>query len=202
LFNLALLDRQNSEQSRYPFKTHTGTAWSLEHIHAKNERSLDDNDIAELKEAMGFDNDRTIEELNEQLVKSGVKIVPIDAAIKTGWKVICDEQETHGLENLALLERTHNSKFNNKLYPAKRRILSLWEKKVKDGDNKRSEELPAFIPLGTRMAFFKHFSPNKSVSFVWDASDSKAYFDTIVKMVANYVDVKEDELLSNNGGAQ
>lgn len=196
LFNLALLDRQNSEQSRYPFKTHTGTAWSLEHIHAKSERTLDDNDIAELNEAMGFDNDG-IEELKEQLEKSGVKIA--DNVDATGWKVICVEQETHGLENLALLERTQNSKFNNKFYPAKRRILSLWEKEVNDGGKKGSEALPAFIPLGTRMAFFKHFSPNKSVSFVWDTSDSKAYFDTIVKMVANYVGVKEDELLSKKG---
>jgi len=201
LFNLALLARQNTEQSRYPFKTHTGTAWSLEHIHAKNERSLDDNDIAELQEAMGFDKDGTIdiEELNEQLKKSDIEIETVVDAFKTSWKVMCRDQETHGLENLALLERTQNSKFNNKLYPAKRRILSFWEKEVKDLEKINNfKELPAFIPLGTRMAFFKHFSPNNSASFVWDTSDSEAYFDTIVKMVANYVGVKEDELISQN----
>ena len=51
------------------------------------------------------------------------------------------------------------------------------------------------------MAFFKHFSPNNSASFVWDSSDGETYFETIVKIVANYLDVKEVELISQNDGA-
>ena len=206
LFNLALLDRQSSEQSRYPFKTHTGTAWSLEHIHAKNERELDNSDVNDLMKELNVGNMEALNTKIKEKYGDAVKLTHPKTEdgneVQTKWCLECEGQETHGLENLALLERKQNSTFNNKLYPEKKDILSQWEKGEASGELK----LDKFIPLGTKIVFFKHFSPVNSCPFVWDTNDGDAYFETIVKTIADYVGMKECDLRNtakiNNGGSR
>lgn len=207
LFNLALLERQTSELSRYPFKEHTEAAWSLEHIHAQNERTLTEKDVIELSNELGIEGDEIrIDTLNEMLEDAyGDGVVQITTrqsnsdAIedKPTWVLRCKEQEVHGLGNLALLDRRYNSKLSNKLYPEKRRIMALWEKRKQVKSKKESDSI-AFIPLGTKMAFFKHFTTRKSAPFVWSREDSEEYFDTIVKLVADYVGLDEESLKRND----
>lgn len=200
LFNLALLDRQSSEQSRYPFKTHTGTAWSLEHIHAKKEPELNDAEMQMMSEDLCGKPDATLEEVNRKLEERfGKENVSLEERLidgeKKGLFLVCNQQNIDGLENLALLEREKNSEFSNKRYPKKRRMLSLWEQ---DGavEEMGEVDLPAFIPLGTRMAFFKHFSPHGTAPFIWDSRDSKAYFDAIARTVAAYTGLSQEDLVS------
>jgi len=208
LFNLALLDRQSSEQSRYPFKTHTGAALSLEHVHAKNERKLDKGKDCEIFKDL-FDKDYvTPEEADDELIgeanrklreKFGEGNVSLEKRFieDGGGKalfLVCDQQDTHGLENLALLGKGWNSMLGNRLYPEKRRMLSLWEQEQAHG--RSANEVRDFIPLGTRMAFFKHFSSDNTAPFVWGSRDSDAYFNTIVHTIAEYTGLSREALVS------
>lgn len=189
LFNIALLNRQSSEESRYPFKTHRGTSWSLEHIHAKEQRCLDVSEVNSLLEKCDVEQN-AINKFNT-LFKGDVEITAEQGG---GGKYTLgrDGATVHGVENLALLERTHNSSLNNKLYLEKRAMLVEWEG-CNQAEMIEKNNLPSFIPLGTRMAFFKHFSPDPNPSFVWSETDQGCYFDAIGKTLAVYLECTSEQ---------
>ena len=73
LFNLATTQNQISEMSRYPFDKHYEAAkkkWSLEHIHAQNEKkaSWDEDQFDKIKGYLRSLSAKGVKELNEYLV--------------------------------------------------------------------------------------------------------------------------------------
>jgi hypothetical protein len=186
LFNLALLDRQNSEQSRYPFHLHIQKKWSLEHIHAQETRNLKPEDMDRLRGI--YPKKSTVEDLSKALeLDTGMKI---DAkTLKLEFSdtsdhanendIVSGEGMLNSLSNLALLGREENSALKNGMYLEKKTLLSEWERSLE----KR------FIPIGTRMAFFKHFSPASTLPFAWTVKDGDNYSETIKTLVEGYLNL-------------
>ena len=191
LFNIALLDRQRSVQSRYPFADHQKSKWSLEHIHAKNEKGLAEEvirRIAEISLGSQYSPEDTLEALVEKFNKqnASLQIIKNDRE----WHLRDLEEETHGLENLALLNCPNNAAFNNGLFMEKRALLAQWE----SGENVKENADSSFVPLGTKMVFFKHFSPCSSVQYLWTSEDGALYLASIKKYLAAYLGCSENEL--------
>lgn len=216
LFNIAIMMRQRQENSRYPFREHKKATWTLEHIHAKNERSLIPQDVRMIALLLGLKlegkkTDELVLDINKEFQNGGVidsegnsvpRIEPTpDSACDAGWKLI-DEKDIHGIENLALLGHKANATFNNSLFLEKRAILAQWEKNEREKSSSSPPAQPSasqssdlcptdlclkdygfdqveFVPVGTKMVFFKHFSPKITWPFLWTESDGENYVTTI-----------------------
>lgn len=163
LFNIAIIMGRRQEESRYPFREHKTAKWTLEHIHAKQERSLIIEDMKVIAHLLGIGNSIIHKESEqeysdainskfgntESVDQNGVSMTQICHG-EGGWKLI-DTKETHGLENLALLGHRANAAFNNSLYLEKRAILAHWllddygSKKTEDKQYKRKTDFEATI---------------------------------------------------------
>jgi hypothetical protein len=169
LFNLATIQNQISEKSRYPFDKHFKAAkkkWSLEHIHAQNEKKInwDEDSFKRIKEYLKDVSVKGINELNEKISSKDIKDIDDNNIYKAiigafmGEDIIvsdgtCTSNFTadHHLTNLALLQGDKNAAFNNKIYIQKREKLAEYE-------NVEGESM--FVPICTRNVFFKHYSPS------------------------------------------
>ncbi|MCR4812086.1 MAG: DUF262 domain-containing protein [Bacteroidales bacterium] len=200
LFNLATVQNQISETSRYPFDKHFKAAkkkWSLEHIHAQNERKAtwDKEQFDKIKGYLNnIKNDGTTEltkYLKDIETSDGIDDETYKAIISAfmGRNVVkkeangkvffsSDFEKDDHLTNMALLQGDKNAAFNNKTYPEKREKLAEYE-------NVESESL--FVPICTRNVFFKHYSPNSINPLVWDEHAGLEYVSAIVKVIASYL---------------
>ena len=181
LFNIAIIMGRRQEKSRYPFREHKTAKWTLEHIHAKQERSLKIEDMKVIAHLLGIDNSIIHKESEQEyskainckfgntgsVNKNGVPMTQI-CLEEGGWKLI-DTKETHGLENLALLGHRANAAFNNSLYLEKRAILAHWlmddygSKKTEDKQSRRKTDFEATI-IGT--GFSEAMKEFEKVEFV------------------------------------
>lgn len=210
LFNLATIQNQISENARYPFDRHVKEKWSLEHIHAKNEKRENVSPeriktIVVFLENSGNDGlsrllwpNRLTDPIEikvdaieyEALTKAFEgNIIELDATCtavdETKLKTINDDWYQTSIRNMALLQGNKNSQFNNSYYPEKKVLLSQYE-----GNNKQNTKIE-FVPICTRNAFFKHYSPNSNNPLCWDKEDGKNMLEAMVKNIAAYVGLKE-----------
>ena len=228
LFNLATTQNQISEVSRYPFDKHFEAAkkkWSLEHIHAQNEKPktewLDDeiNQLKQFAKSFRFTANEpdTVDKMSTDFVNSINKesIVAKDEneqyplykvvvgammgiSIKRLNNTFVLEKEFEKddhLTNMALLQGDKNAAFNNKLYPEKRAKLAEYE-------NVEKESL--FVPICTRNVFFKHYSPYSTNPLLWDKQAGIEYVTAMTKVVAAYLQLdafllKENDELKSYG---
>jgi hypothetical protein len=214
LFNLATIQNQVSENARYPFDLHHTSAitskWSLEHIHAQNERlrKWTSDEVSNLKkiiENMPVDTQADSQNLRIQLCNylSEATLNDEKTAENTNKAVIglfmgeqiksITDADTHtivftsefekddSLKNMALLQGDKNAAFSNKLYPEKRQKLADYE---------NAEKQTFFVPICTRNVFFKHYSPNAMNPYIWDRQAGKEYAKAIVNVVANFIGAK------------
>ena len=201
LFNLATTQNQISEVSRYPFDKHYEAAkkkWSLEHIHAQNERkeNWDDSRFERIKGYLKnisvdgidklnqyLDNIKNSEEIDDNTYNAimgafmGYKVRLVNDDNKKVSFSSDFEKDDH-LTNLALLQGDKNAAFNNRLYPEKRAKLAEYE-------NVENETL--FVPICTRNVFFKHYSPNSTNPLLWNEQAGIEYVTVITKVVAAYL---------------
>lgn len=212
LFNLATTKNQISEMSRYPFDKHYEAAkkkWSLEHIHAQNEKkaSWDEDQFDKIKGYLRSLSAKGVKELNEYLVDRKTSDDIDDNTYKAiisafmgknidvredgnGNRTFSSEfEKDDSLTNMALLQGDKNAAFNNKLYPEKRAKLAEYE-------NVENESL--FVPICTRNVFFKHYSPNSTNPLLWDYQAGKEYVTAIVRVVASYIDLEAIEPKTND----
>lgn len=204
LFNLATTQNQISEVSRYPFDKHFEAAkkkWSLEHIHAQNEKKAnwDKEQFDQIKGYLNSISVAGIDELKNHLKDKETSDSIDDNTYKTimgafmGKNVQSHtnddgsitftsefEKDDH-LTNMALLQGDKNASFNNKLYPEKRAKLAEYE-------NVERESL--FVPICTRNVFFKHYSPNSTNPLLWDEQAGKEYVTAMTKVVAAYLQLE------------
>ncbi|MEE0990709.1 MAG: DUF262 domain-containing protein [Paludibacteraceae bacterium] len=198
LFNLATIQNQISEKSRYPFDKHFKAAkkkWSLEHIHAQNEKKInwDEDSFKRIKEYLKDVSVKGINELNKSLEKISCKDIDdntYNAIIGAfmGEDIIISNDTfssnftaDHHLTNLALLQGDKNAAFNNKIYIQKREKLAEYE-------NVEGESM--FVPICTRNVFFKHYSPSSTNSFLWDQQSGDDYLTAITKVLASYLELE------------
>jgi hypothetical protein len=190
LFNLATTQNQISEVSRYPFDKHFEAAkkkWSLEHIHAQNEKPKKEWTIDEINQLKQFAKsfkfianetdaaDKMAEDFvnsinKETIVKEENGQYPLYKIIVGAMMGIGIKRENNTfaltevfdkddhLTNMALLQGDKNAAFNNKLFAEKRAKLAEYE-------NVENESF--FVPICTRNVFFKHYSPKSTNPFFW-----------------------------------
>lgn len=204
LFNLATTQNQISEVSRYPFDKHFEAAkkkWSLEHIHAQNEKKANWNkeqlDIIKgylihisvagiedlknyLKNKETSDNidDSTYRAIMAVFMGKDVQSHTNDDGSKT---FTSDFEKDDHLTNMALLQGDKNAAFNNKLYPEKRAKLAEYE---------NVEKKSLFVPICTRNVFFKHYSPDSTNPLLWDEQSGIEYVTAMTKVVAAYLQLE------------
>lgn len=204
LFNLATTQNQISEVSRYPFDKHFEAAkknWSLEHIHAQNEKKanwkkeqfdrikgyleniyvegiVDFKNYLKDKETSESIDDNTYKAIMGAFMGKNVQSHTNDDGSITFTSEF--EKDDH-LTNMALLQGDKNAAFNNKLYPEKRAKLAKYE-------NVETESL--FVPICTRNVFFKHYSPNSTNPLLWDEQAGKEYVTAMTKVVAAYLQLE------------
>ena len=203
LFNLASTQNQISEVSRYPFDKHFQAAkkkWSLEHIHAQNEKRKENWSEEELKKLKGYvclcwspkgdDKTNLAEEFSQTLTLDSIKdenIYRIVIGVLMGipikkegenFSLTEDFEKDDHLTNMALLQGDKNAAFNNKTYPEKREKLAEYE---------NVEKTSMFVPMCTRNVFFKHYSPNSTNPLFWDEQAGLEYVTAMMKVVAAYL---------------
>ena len=203
LFNLATTQNQVSEVSRYPFDKHFQAAkkrWSLEHIHAQNEKRKENWSEDEVEKIKRYicqckyikedDKANIAEEFSKTLNLESIKdeknyTIVIGALMGIAIKKDGDtftltedfEKDDH-LTNMALLQGDKNAAFNNKTYPEKREKLAKYE---------NVEKTSMFVPVCTRNVFFKHYSPNSTNPLFWDEQAGLEYVTAMMKVVAAYL---------------
>ena len=85
-----------------------------------------------------------------------------------------DEGEENGLSNLTLLDRSTNRSYKNAVFAVKRqRLLTL-------------DQSGIFVPLCTRNAFLKCYSPQVDNVMFWSAEDANAYGEVIVATLSRF----------------
>lgn len=215
LFNLATTQNQISEVSRYPFDKHFQAAkrkWSLEHIHAQNEKRKENWTEDELEKLKSYvskcryintkEDDKTniAEEFSQTLTLENIKdenIYRIAIGALMGIPIKKDgesfsltkdfEKDDH-LTNMALLQGDKNAALNNKTYPEKREKLAEYE---------NVEKASMFVPVCTRNVFFKHYSPNSTNPLFWDEQAGLEYVSAMMKVVAAYLGL--EAIVPTNG---
>lgn len=172
LMNIATLEFNAGENSRYPFAAHVCEKWSLEHIHARNEKASADSIKAYLslvapdKYTQNEINDEDIEtRYNECRRKFEQMYVNGDFSYETSFG------------NLALLPRGFNSSLSNKWYRDKRQQIA---------NNQKN----AILPICTRYAFFKYYSPNDDSNIVWDGKNAYDYTEKSIDLIYEYLNPK------------
>jgi hypothetical protein len=202
LFNIAIMMRQQQENSRYPFREHIQASWTLEHIHAKQERSLQNEDLKYIAKQMMVDirdvhGEELIKCINCKLAQIGESMHIEQDKENKEWLHLKDSKELHGIGNLALLGHKANASFNNSLFFEKRKILSRWGKGEREDLKKSGFDNVEFVPVATKMVFFKHFSQELTLPFAWTEIDADNYVSTIVATLKSIFGFNDNQLVKS-----
>lgn len=197
LFNVVSVMNGNGE-ARFPFKIYNREIWSLEHIFPQHPDQLKMKNDQELWRAWVRSNLASVKELPEVdifsteekgalfdrmqsfLQKEKVTEQEFDdlsTAIMNCLNDKTEEDLTHSLSNMALLQKDKNSALNNALFDAKRRRMI---------DMDRNGE---YIPYCTRMVFQKYYTQRVDMKqmFVWSSNDRTDYIKAINNVLKPYL---------------
>lgn len=198
LFNVETNRNSDSITEYYPFKQHKDNNWSLEHIHARENKinpTKKDvwlewidlhlpllNEMIESEDKL--DNNQKIIELINKIHKYNNQDLTWER-----FNVIFNEineiftldhegmdKDSEGVRNLALLSQKNNSALNDSVFEVKRReIINL----DKEG---------SFIPICTKRVFMKYYHDNKFIHqfYFWSKEDRDSYYDKILDALDNY----------------
>ena len=194
LFNVELLQRQSSEDSRFPFHLVSGLK-SLEHIHPQhlNEDRIDFKTFKEwfltrkeilrsngklrgnddLTQAINYLdeslNDESTFENNKQ--ECFTKLSKVDEQFDELAGMNSDVM--HSMCNMALVDEPTNTALSNRLICEKREVLK----------SRRNE---SYIPIGTWYVFNKYFSSDIQDMKFWSETDRKSYYAEVEKIYNEY----------------
>ena len=179
LFNIATIINSKGSYTRFSFNEYNGKKWSLEHIHAQNdkelkdkkaqdawlssvEKYLDDNKIGDKQLA------EMIGSFKEDNKRNDFFALQIEILNRFG------DVNMHGIENLALLTAEDNSFLSNGLFIEKREKIIEMDKNGK------------FIPICTKNVFLKYYSNELSNLYFWSKDDQKYYKGSIIETLENF----------------
>jgi hypothetical protein len=207
LFNIETLRAGGSY--RFPFQHYKSELhlWSLEHIHAQNDRGLrrqqdfvnwlrdvrpfvdklpgplplpEENDS---EQADGRPDPPTAAEVLERLDSlAAQQVIEKEEFVEVQLTVLelLGDPELHGIENLALLSTPHNAVLSNGVFAQKRQHIL---------DMERAGE---FMPIATRNVFLKYYTRQPDHLSYWTATDRAAYVAEIRRVLVNYLAVPHD----------
>ena len=176
LFNIATIINTQGSYTRFSFNEFNAKKWSLEHIHAQNDKGLKD------KKAQ----DAWLENSKKYIYENDIK-EKIDSFVNGNGNNRFDELQMeilnkfgdmvnmHGIENLALLSADNNSSLSNDPFIEKREKIIEMDK---NGE---------FIPICTKNVFLKYYSNDLSNVYFWSKDDQESYKNSIIKTLKQFL---------------
>ena len=180
-FNIATILNNKSSNIRFSFSEFSTKRWSLEHIHAQNDKGLKDKKAQDvwLENMKKYIKEDAIEDTIKEKIDSFIKGIENNHFSELQTQILNrfgDEEllNMHGIENLALLAAENNSSLSNGPFIEKREKIIEMDK---DGE---------FIPICTKNVFLKYYTKNLSDVYFWSKQDQEDYKDSIIKTLENF----------------
>ncbi len=180
--------------SRFSFHAYAGGGWSLEHIHAQNAQALKtetqrrewlQEHVKKIRSTVWTADAEESPDAIAALIDDHLALAP-GKTDDLGFQDVVDkvfrlfgapdgnatDVGTHGLGNLALLQRDFNSQLNNAVFALKReRILKL-------------DENGAYILPCTRNVFLKYYTATEDQQLsIWGPQDQKHYYEKLLQTI-------------------
>ena len=179
LFNIATIINSKGSYTRFSFNEYNGKKWSLEHIHAQNDKGLKDKKVQDewLENSKKYIYESDLQEKIDIFIKGNENNrfdeLQMEILNKSG-----DVVNMHGIENLALLSAGNNSSLSNGPFVDKRaKIIEM----DKNGE---------FIPICTKNVFLKYYTKNLSNVYFWSKQDQEYYKGSIIETLENFLGEK------------
>jgi len=182
LFNIATIINSKGSYTRFSFNEYNGKKWSLEHIHAQNDKGLKDKRAQQewlesikeyIKDSENPDHKKLVDKIEVFIKdeKSGVfNTLQMEILNQFGNIV-----NMHGIGNLALLTAENNSSLSNGPFIEKREKIIEMDK---NGE---------FIPICTKNVFLKYYSENLSNVYFWSENDQEKYKESIKETLKEFL---------------
>ena len=153
LFNIATIINSKGSYTRFSFNEYNGKKWSLEHIHAQNDKGLKDKKVQDewLENSKKYIYESDLQEKIDIFIK-GNENNHFDELQMEILNKFGDVVNMHGIENLALLAAENNSSLCNGPFIEKRKKIIEMDK---NGE---------FIPICTKNVFLRCYTKNFGVS--------------------------------------
>ena len=187
-FNIATILNNKSSNIRFSFSEFTTKRWSLEHIHAQNDKGPKDKEAQDAwlssVEKKYLDDSKTGDKQLAEMIgsfKEGNKRNDFFALQMEILNKFGDLVNMHGIENLALLTTKNNSSLSNGLFIEKREKIIEMDK---NGE---------FIPICTKNVFLKYYSKELSNVYFWSKDDQEDYKDSIIKTLEIFLGEKNEK---------
>ena len=224
--NIMTIVKQNDESKksyamsafeRFPFHLYRKEkGWDVEHIASNTDNQLveyDDQRAWLVGNMVLVSHDAGLTKQIKDFIKGEKKVKNGDFdSLKKSIEAVAsltqksdkslDGDEKNRLSNFALLDSGTNRAYGNALFPAKRNFIIARAKgvrKVWDIDKKewKDELLPgAFVPICTRNAFLKTYTPDSDIRFLeWDKRDAFCYRCDMESVFKYYFDNKVQEVV-------
>lgn len=185
-FNIATILNNKSSNIRFSFSEFSTKRWSLEHIHAQNDKGLKDKKAQDawlssvekyLDDSKTSDKELTkmIGSFKEDNKRNDFYILQAKILNRFGDKELLD---IHGIENLALLAAEDNSFLSNGPFIEKREKIIEMDK---NGE---------FIPICTKNVFLKYYTKELSNVYFWSKQDQEDYKGSIIETLENFLGEK------------
>ncbi len=183
LFNIATILNNKDSYVRFSFDRFNNEKWSLEHIHAQQDKGLQSSEarkawLNESKQQLEM-----IEELDKDEILNNITLlvnkekIEIDEFQEVQSQIISffGDADIDTIDNLALLTVGVNSALSNSVFPIKRQIL------------KQKDTQGEFIPICTKNVFLKYYSKDVQDLFFWNSNDRKDYISEIKSVLTDFV---------------
>lgn len=158
---------------RYSFEMHRKVdAWSIEHIFARNQKDLDEKELAEW---LGEDDSENA--FNEYRTECDKGKGDDWLSKKLGSRY--PSTEDNSVRNLALLPKNANSSLNNKLFEGKREAVSKWA---------CDSWTDYWAPPVTETVFMKSLPGLKMTLPYWSEEDKDSYIKSMSMNIASFID--------------
>jgi uncharacterized protein with ParB-like and HNH nuclease domain len=190
LFNIATILNNTNSYIRFAFDKFNQEKWSIEHIHAQQDKGLQSNEAIK----------KWLNDVKNQLIKIDIKeekkkekkdeilkeieiLIDNEKINRDDERFLSLQNEVFGffgnfdvntIDNLALLSSSVNSALSNNVFPLKRDILI---DKDKNGE---------FVPLCTKNVFLKYYTKDVQDLFFWNSSDRKDYLNEIESVIKSF----------------
>lgn len=190
LFNITTILNNPKSNYRFPFDRFKNEKWSLEHIHAQNSDGLNspkqfNSWLSEHAESLKRIDSKKYCKLISEIENKNSEKISLDEfnvlfeKVMTIFKENDQQDEIHGIQNLALLDKDSNSSLNKSIFEVKRKIIIEREKNG------------SFIPICTRNVFLKYYSSNASHLYFWSDEDRKDYLTNIREVLNDYLPINQ-----------
>ncbi len=193
LFNVESVRRNGENTQWFPFSKFKffgkdKVDWSLEHIHAKQSKSLKkqeqwrkwlEDHLKSIKSIEG-NHLNLINDVEKILNRSKIEEINFNPLQERIVKILSEDGDTgdyiNSVSNLALLDCGKNAALSNSTFDVKRNLIIDMDKHGK------------FIPFATKMIFLKYYTPSeKNQIHFWSQDDRKEYIKEIKAVLKCYL---------------